>query len=57
MYVEAAMLSRQCTFACLLLLFQVDEKEAGALRGEGQQDTLQHSGDHSEGQQQGPQLG
>ncbi len=44
------------TFACLLLLFQVDEQEARALRTEGQQDALQHSGGHREGQQQGPQL-
>lgn len=45
------------TFACLLLLFQVDEQEARALGAEGQQDALQHSRGHSEGQQQGPQLG
>lgn len=45
------------TFACLLLLFKVDEQEARALGAEGQQDALQHSRGHSEGQQQGPQLG
>lgn len=45
-----------CTFACLLLLFEVDEQETGALRTEGQQDALQHSRGHSEGQQQGPQF-
>lgn len=45
-----------CTFASLLLLFEVDEQEPRALGAEGQQDALQHSGGHSEGQQQGPQL-
>lgn len=45
------------TFACLLLLFKVNKKEARALRTEGQQDALQDGGGHGEGQQQGPQLG
>lgn len=44
------------TFACLFLLLKVDQKEAGTLRTKGQQDALQHSRGHSEGQQQGPQL-
>ena len=44
------------TFACLLLLFKVNKKEARALRTEGQQDALQDGGGHGEGQQQGPQL-
>lgn len=45
------------TFACLLLLFKVNKKEARALRTEGQQDALQDGRGHGEGQQQGPQLG
>lgn len=45
------------TFACLLLLFKVNKKEARALRTERQQDALQDGGGHGEGQQQGPQLG
>lgn len=44
------------TFVCLFLLLKVDQKEAGTLRTEGQQDALQHSRGHGEGQQQGPQL-
>ena len=55
MYVAAGIESLSvCTFACLLLLFKVDQQEAGALGTERQQDALQHSRDHSEGQQQGP---
>lgn len=45
-----------CTFARLLLLFEVDQQEARAFRTEGQKDALQHSRSHGEGQQQGPQF-
>lgn len=45
-----------CTVACLLFLFEVDEQEAGALGTERQQDALQDSGGHSQGQQQRPQV-
>lgn len=45
------------TAASFALLVAVDEEVAGALRAEGQQDTLQHSWQQSETQQEGPQGG
>lgn len=44
------------TFACLLLLLEVDEQEARTLGAEGQQDALEHRWDDGEGQEQRPQL-
>lgn len=45
------------TAASFALLVAVDEEVAGALRAEGQQDTLQHSWQQSETQQEGPKGG
>lgn len=46
----------QPTTLGFVLLVPVDEKEAGALRGKGQQDALQQGRDEDEAQQEGPQV-